>query len=94
VNGNGPSEEALRAWIRAHPDRANLRELARAFDIRDRGGRRRLKEAIRQSHGEQTAAAPISGSRVVVAEVIRVTRDGDLVAKPSVPSASGPAESS
>ena len=92
MNGKGPSEEALRAWIRAHPDRANLRELARAFDIRDPGGRRRLKEAIRQSHGEQTAAAPISGSRVVVAEVIRVTRDGDLIATPSDPSASGPAE--
>ncbi|MDE0370976.1 MAG: VacB/RNase II family 3'-5' exoribonuclease [Rhodospirillales bacterium] len=92
MNGDGPSEEALRAWIRAHPDRANLRELARAFDIRDPGGRRRLKEAIRQSRGERKAAAPRSGPRVVVAEVVKVTRDGDLVAKPSVPSASGPAE--
>lgn len=92
MNGDGPSEEALRAWIRAHPDRANLRELARAFDVRDPGGRRLLKEAIRRSRGERTAAAPRSGSRVVVAEVVRVTRDGDLVAKPSVPSASGPAE--
>ncbi|MCY4002777.1 MAG: VacB/RNase II family 3'-5' exoribonuclease [Rhodospirillales bacterium] len=92
MNGDGPSKEALRAWIRAHPDRANLRELARAFDIRDPGGRRRLKEAIRQSRGERKAAAPRSGPRVVVAEVVKVTRDGDLVAKPSVPSASGPAE--
>ena len=92
MSGDGPSAEALRAWICAHPGRANLRDLARAFDIRDPGGRRLLKEVLRQSRRERTAAAPHSDSRVVVAEVIRVTRDGDLVAKPSVRSASGSAE--
>lgn len=92
MNGDDSLEEALRAWIRAHPDRANLRELARAFDIRDPSGRRRLKDALRRSRGKRTATVPRSGSHVVVADVVRVTRDGDLVAQPSVPSASGPAE--
>ncbi len=91
--GNLPSKEDILRFIAAHPGQAGKREIAKAFNVgpADRVALKGLLREMKLEGAVQTGPGMGLGKRllppgllpeVCMADIVRLTRDGDLVARP------------